>query len=230
MNKNTKIQYVDWGMVDYAQAFEQQKAIFDKKVAQKANFQPLTDDTEQLFIVCQHPHVYTLGKNGNAGNMLINSDFLHKIGATFHHIDRGGDITYHGPGQIVGYPILDLEVLQLSLKGYIFALEEAVIKTLQLYGIQGHRLSGATGVWLSPNTADARKICAIGVKASRFVTMHGFAFNANTDLKYFTYINPCGFVDKGVTTLAKELNHPVDTAQIQTQIYKHFVEICLGRV
>ena len=177
-------------------------------------------------MLCEHPHVYTLGKSGAAANLLISDDFLKRIGATYHKIDRGGDITYHGPGQIVGYPIIDLEKFGVSLKGYIHKIEEMVIRTVAEYGIMGERLDGATGVWLDTKIpGKARKICAIGVKASRFITMHGFALNVNTNLDYFSYINPCGFVDKGVTSIERELGKIVDFDEVKKVIAKKFEEV-----
>ncbi|MDR2868042.1 MAG: lipoyl(octanoyl) transferase LipB [Bacteroidales bacterium] len=176
-----------------------------------------TISMETIFL-CEHPHVFTLGKSGNHNNLLINDDFLKKIEATYYHIDRGGDITYHGPGQLVGYPILDLENHRSSLKAYIFNMEEALIQTLAKYDIHGERLSNATGVWLDAQTPKARKIAAIGVRASRFVTMHGFALNVNTNLSYFNYINPCGFVDKGVTSMEKELGYAVDMEEVKERV------------
>jgi lipoyl(octanoyl) transferase len=153
----------------------------------------------------EHPHVYTLGKSGEANNLLISEPFLKQINATYYRTNRGGDITYHGPGQLVGYPIFDLEKLKLGVRAYIEKIEGSIIQSLDEYGVNASLLNGATGVWLDSNTPKARKICAIGVRISRFVTMHGFALNINTDLKYFSYINPCGFQDKGVTSLEKEL-------------------------
>jgi lipoyl(octanoyl) transferase len=156
-------------------------------------------------VFVEHPHVYTLGKSGEANNLLISEPFLKQIHATYYKINRGGDITYHGPGQIVGYPIIDLEKFGLGVREYIEKLEESIIQSLKEYNIASGRLDGATGVWLDVGTPRARKISAIGVRMSRYVTMHGFALNINTDLKYFSYINPCGFQDKGVTSVEKEL-------------------------
>ena len=175
-------------------------------------------DFAGTIIFVEHPAVYTLGKSGNMSNMLISEEYLKSLGAEFYHIDRGGDITFHGEGQVVCYPILDLEKFGIGLRRYIEILEQSIIETVAEYGIEGRRLEGATGVWLCdevelPNGEKAqrnwRKICAIGVKASRFVTMHGLALNASTDLKWFTMINPCGFVDKGVTSISKELGREV---------------------
>ncbi|MDD2287488.1 MAG: lipoyl(octanoyl) transferase LipB [Bacteroidales bacterium] len=212
--------YIDWGLIDYKEAWDRQEEMFERKISEKINSKK---DIEQDFILCQHPHVYTLGKNGERNNLLINDEFLKKIEATYYHTNRGGDITYHGFGQIVGYPIFDIEALNLSLKSYIHTIEEMIIMTLREYSIETERLEGATGVWLDINTPRARKICAIGVKASRYITMHGFALNVNTDLKYFQYINPCGFVDKGVTSMEKELNRKVDVEEVKEKLFKNLM-------
>lgn len=188
------------GRVEYSAAWEEQKQLFNALLAAKQQ----GGDASQVLLLVEHPHVYTLGKSGHASNLLVDDLFLRQIDATYFRTDRGGDITYHGLGQLVGYPILDLERLGVSLKEYIEAVEEGVIRTIAEYGIIGGRLEGATGVWIEADTPRARKICAIGVKASRYVTMHGFALNVTTDLRYFSYINPCGFVDKGVTSIEKE--------------------------
>jgi lipoyl(octanoyl) transferase len=211
--RTQSMNFTDWKTIDYKEAWDKQEALFQKIIQAKKEGKE-TRDLETVFL-CEHPHVYTLGRNGEANNLLINEDFLRKIEAKFYKIDRGGDITYHGPGQLVGYPILDLENYDRSLKGYIHKMEEAIIRILHYYGIQGARLEGATGVWLDGTTQKARKICAIGVRASRFVTMHGFALNVNTDLTYFNYINPCGFVDKGVTSLQEELKYPVAMEEVK---------------
>lgn len=202
----------DWGLIDYKESWEKQQAIFDNVIQYKKE---KTGDIPHRIIFCEHPHVYTLGRNGDANNLLIQDEFLKSINATYYHIDRGGDITYHGPGQIVGYPIIDLEEANLSLKDYVFQMEQGIIDTLLEYGLTASRLQGATGVWLDVGTSNARKICAIGIKASRYVTMHGFAFNINTNLDYFNYINPCGFVDKGVTSLSKELGKTIDFEEVK---------------
>jgi lipoyl(octanoyl) transferase len=207
------MKFTDWQTIDYKIAWNKQEALFQEIIQTKKEGKN-TRDLETVFL-CEHPHVYTLGKNGQANNLLIHEDFLRKIDATFYKIDRGGDITYHGPGQLVGYPILDLDNHGGSLKMYIYKMEEAIIQILAHFGIQSARLEGATGVWVEGNTIMARKICAIGVRASRFVTMHGFALNVNTDLTYFNYINPCGFRDKGVTSMQKELGKPVDMTEVK---------------
>lgn len=214
------MEFIDWGTIPYAQAWEQQETIFNHIIETKKVEKP-THDLEKV-ILCEHPHVYTLGKSGHENNLLINEEFLNKIQATFFKIDRGGDITYHGPGQLVGYPILDLDNHKISLKQYIHTIEEAIILTIAEFGIIGTRFEGATGVWLDVGKQNTRKICAIGVRASKFVTMHGFALNVNTYLTYFNYINPCGFVDKGVTSIQKELQREVSMEEIKQLFTKHF--------
>jgi lipoyl(octanoyl) transferase len=217
------IKYSDWGLIDYKDAWEKQEKIFEKKVSEKINNEK--SQIEQDFIICEHPHVYTLGKNGEKNNLLIDEEFLKKINATYYKTNRGGDITYHGFGQIVGYPILDIEELGLSLKNYIWTIEEMVILTMKEYNISCERLEGATGVWIDTNSPKVRKICAIGVKASRYITMHGFALNVNTDLNYFNYINPCGFVDKGVTSMEKELGRKIDVQGVKEKLYENFLKL-----
>jgi len=212
----------DFSSIDYKEGWDFQEKLFNRLVEDKK----AERDREQHLIFCEHPHVYTLGKSGTENNLLINEDFLKKINATFYKTNRGGDITYHGPGQLVGYPIFDLDLMNLGLKQYIFQLEEVIISTLQVFGIVGTRMDGATGVWLDVNVpAKARKICAIGVRSSHWVTMHGFAFNVNTNLEYFNYINPCGFVDKGVTSLQKELGKPIELQLVKDEVTKAFGEI-----
>jgi len=207
-----KLEYTDWQLISYADAWKKQTALFDELVRAKLAGESYTNN----LITCEHPHVYTLGKSGKEQNMLLGEEQLQKIGASLFHIDRGGDITYHGPGQIVCYPILNLEDYSLGLKEYIHVLEEAVINVCAHYGIIAGRLAGATGVWLDGDSKRARKICAIGVRSSHFVTMHGLAFNVNTDLNYFHYINPCGFVDKGVTSIEKELAQRIDIEETKS--------------
>jgi lipoyl(octanoyl) transferase len=207
--------YQDIGVRDYKEVWEMQEKIFEDLIGNKLHKYQSNSDEENpgsgTLIFVEHPHVYTLGKNGSENNLLIDHIQLQTKDAKFFRTDRGGDITYHGPGQIVGYPIFDLEMLRVSLKEYINRLEEAIIMTVSHFGISGSRLDGATGVWLDTDKkSKARKICAIGVRASRYVTMHGFAFNVNTDLTYFNFINPCGFTDKGVTSLEKELGEKQD--------------------
>jgi lipoyl(octanoyl) transferase len=185
------------------------------------------DPPVQYLLFVEHPHVYTLGKSGDETNMLIHKEFLKKINATYYKINRGGDITYHGPGQIVGYPILDLESHRMGLRSYIGFLEESIIELCRSYGIEATQSSEATGVWIDEDHPHkARKICAIGVRTSRYVTMHGFAFNVNTDLDYFTYINPCGFQERGVTSMEKELGKKMDMEQVKSELK----EILLNRL
>lgn len=180
---------------------------------------------QHLYFV-EHPPVYTLGKSGKENNLLINDEFLSKIGATFYKINRGGDITFHGPGQIVGYPIFDLELFEITVRSYIYKLEQAIIDCLSDYGIKAGRLENIIGVWLDPgDQLKARKICAIGVRVSRGVTMHGFAFNVNTKLDYFNHINPCGFVDKGVTSLAKELGREINAEEVKKKLLQKMGEV-----
>ena len=212
--------YQDIGIRDYKDTWDFQENIFRKLIDNKVNrvHESATDEIPApgTLIFVEHPHVYTLGKSGSENNLLIDYIQLQAKDAKFYKTDRGGDITYHGPGQIVGYPIFDLENIGIGLKDYIYRIEEAVILTIRAYGIKGTRLEGATGVWIDgDNKARTRKICAIGVKSSRFVTMHGFAFNVNTDLTYFDYINPCGFTDKGVTSLERELGRKQDFGEIK---------------
>ena len=219
----------------YSECWQLQSSEFERMLSQKrvrvaeakgeseACAKSSAEDAGQLLIV-EHNPVYTLGKSGKEQNMLVSEEYLRSIGAEFFHIDRGGDITYHGPGQIVGYPILDLEQIGIGLREYIDSIEESIIGVCAEWGIETGRIAGASGVWLEPETKRARKICAIGVRASRYVTMHGFAMNVNTDLKYFSHINPCGFVDRGVTSLQRELGHEVDAEVVKSQIVKHLSE------
>ena len=218
--------YEDIGQKDYKETWDYQADIFNRLVENK---KPLTGVGESVqnilpgtLIFVEHPHVYTLGKSGSEKNLLLDLIQLKAKDASFYKIDRGGDITYHGPGQIVGYPIFDLELLKIGLKEYIYRLEEAIIRTVDEFGLTASRLEGGTGVWLDPEVpGKARKICAIGVKASRYITMHGFAFNVNTDLTYFNNINPCGFTDKGVTSLQKELGVSQDFDSVKRKVKKN---------
>lgn len=222
MSLDKTILFTDWGLIDYNSAFEKQEKIFGDTIKSKINNQP----TENNLIFCEHPHVYTLGKSGDEHNMLLNYIQLQANDAIFVKTNRGGDITYHGPGQVVGYPIFDLANFNLGLKQYIFKIEEAIIQTLLQYSINTSRLDGATGVWLDVGLPNCRKICAIGVRSSRYVTMHGFALNVNTDLQYFNHINPCGFVDKGVSSMAKELGKTINYEELKLclkqNIFKEF--------
>ena len=221
---NQTLQFIDWGLIEYNEAWAKQETLFSASIEKKQQHLP----TDNYLIFCEHPHVYTLGKSGDEQNMLLNYIQLQAKNASFVHTNRGGDITYHGPGQVVGYPIFDLDNFNIGLKQYIHLIEEAIIKTLSLYNIKSTRLDGATGVWLDVGLPTCRKICAIGVRSSRFVTMHGFALNVNTQLEYFNYINPCGFVDKGVTSMEKELGTKVDMEELKirlhTEIEKQFCD------
>lgn len=220
--QNTKIiTTLDWGLIEYNDAWQKQEDIFNETLLQKQN----NEQTQNYLILCEHPHVYTLGKSGNEQNLLLNYIQLQAKNAQFVHTNRGGDITYHGPGQIVGYPIFDLENFEIGLKQYIYNIEEAVILTLDKYNIQSERLSGASGVWLDVGKPTCRKICAIGVRSSKFVTMHGFALNVNTQLEYFNYINPCGFTDKGVTSLEKELGLKIDVEEVKRNLEMFLTKI-----
>ncbi len=218
------ITYQNLGQVEYKRGWDYQEELFQKVLAARSGDENPSGKGFLLF--CEHPHVYTLGKSGASNNLLISDAFLKQIDATFFQTNRGGDITYHGPGQIVAYPIFDLEAFGISLKEYIHLLEETIIATLKHYGITATRLDGATGVWLDVGVqGKERKICAIGVRASRYVTMHGLAFNVNTNLDYFSYINPCGFVDKGVTSMQKELGRPIDFAEVQDVLLNSFISL-----
>ena len=213
--------YRDLGRIAYADALACQTEAYDTLLAAKRQG---TTAPNQLFF-CEHDPVLTLGKSGKDSNLLVSASLLDQRGISLYHINRGGDITYHGPGQITGYPVFDLECWQMGLRHYIETLEEIVIRFMALYGLRGERLAGATGVWMDPHVPGrARKICAIGVKSSRFVTMHGFALNINTDLSYFSLINPCGFTDKGVTSLAQELGTTQDMARAKEQLLTLFRE------
>jgi len=216
--KERAILFEDLGLMDYREAWDYQEERFDALVDYKRKPE-VKSRPSQYLLFCEHPHVYTLGKSGDEHNLLIRQEFLKKINATYYKTNRGGDITYHGPGQIVGYPIVDLEFLGIGLKQYVALLEDAIIELLDGYGIVATQMDGATGVWLDVDLpVKARKICAIGVRSSRHVTMHGFALNVNTNLDYFTYINPCGFETKGVTSMEKELGKSMDLTQIKEEL------------
>lgn len=209
------------GRVSYDEAWRLQQNLQSKLIWAKRHDPAITLPHVMLFV--EHPHVYTLGKNGQAKNLLLSEEQLAAIEATFFHIDRGGDITYHGPGQLVGYPILDLDRFFSDLGKYLRLLEEAIIQTCADYGIQGRRVAGRTGVWVGPDDQGAeRKICAMGIRCSRWVSMHGFAFNLNTNLDYFSYIVPCGIGDRGVTSVAKELGSFAQEEDLRTQFAAHF--------
>lgn len=211
----------DWKHIPYSEAWERQTELFNSIINARSEGQPY----ENRIIFCTHPHVYTIGKHGKQENMLISDDMLSRIGAEVFRIDRGGDITYHGPGQQVCYPILCLEDFKLGLKGYLHQLEEAVIRTCSHYGIKSGRVDGATGVWIDIGTPRERKICAMGVRSSHFVTMHGLALNVNTDLRYFDYINPCGFTNKGVTSIEKETGVQVSMDEVRQILAEELLKL-----
>ena len=217
---------------DYQKTWDFQESLLAESVAIKSrnrekekNGQKDFEQTKNHLLFVEHPHVYTLGKSGHIENLLASQDFLSQIKATFVKTNRGGDITYHGPGQLVGYPILDLDNFKPDIHLYMRNLEEVIIKTIADYGLKGERSKGATGVWLDVGKPFARKICAMGVKASRWVTMHGFALNVNSDLKYFEYIIPCGIQDKAVTSLERELGREVPMEEVKEKVKKYFAEV-----
>ncbi len=224
-----RVIFEDLGEIDYKAAWDYQEEIFKRTVDQKIynRTNPTAAvGTKSHLIFCEHPHVYTLGKSGKMQHLLLSEEELKTHGASYYPINRGGDITYHGPGQIVGYPILDLDLFFTDMHRYLRSLEEAVIRTLSDYGISAYRLEGYTGVWLDPdNPIRARKICAMGVKCSRWVTMHGFAFNVNTNLSYFGHIIPCGIDDKAVTSMEKELDEKQDIAAVKKVLMNHLSDI-----
>lgn len=227
---NKKVTFEDLGLVDYQQAWDYQEEIFRRVVGMKISNRRLPEESQQPtpnhLLFCEHPHVFTLGKSGDIKNLLLSDEELKDVDASFYKINRGGDITYHGPGQIVGYPILDLDNFFTDIHRYLRFLEEAVIKTLSEFDIDAGRIEGLTGVWVgADDPKSARKICAFGVKSSRWVTMHGFAFNVNTDLDYFNYIVPCGLKDKDVTSLAKELGHKQDVFVVKQKLIKHLADL-----
>ncbi|NQX82572.1 MAG: lipoyl(octanoyl) transferase LipB [Flavobacteriaceae bacterium] len=225
--KNKKIQFKDLGVKDYKEVWEYQTELFDEIIdVKKQNRKNDTDlQTNNHLLFVNHPHVYTLGKSGDFSNLLLNEEQLKQKDAVFYKINRGGDITYHGPGQLVGYPILDLENFFTDIHKYLRFLEEAIILTLAQYGIESSRSKGETGVWLGVDTPFARKICALGVRSSRWVTMHGFALNVNANLGYFDNIIPCGIKGKAVTSMEAELNEKVDEQGVKDKVLKHLVDL-----
>ncbi|RYD90524.1 MAG: lipoyl(octanoyl) transferase LipB [Sphingobacteriales bacterium] len=235
--KNKKVIYQDWGLTDYKEAWERQEILFSETVSLKTeqrNRKVAVGDsfddetvTPNYLIFCEHPHVYTLGRSGKPEHLLLDEQGLKDKQASYYPINRGGDITYHGPGQLIGYPILDLDNFFTDIHLYLRTLEEAVILTMAEYGLKGDRYEGYTGVWLEPDTERARKICAMGVRCSRWVTMHRFAFNVNPDLGYFKNIIPCGIDDKDVTSMQKELGEPVDINKIK-KILLHHISVLFG--
>jgi lipoyl(octanoyl) transferase len=223
MTDRKEISFIDLGRIEYKAAWDFQEKLFAELIEEKRTGQ--YSKTGYL-IFCEHPHVFTLGKNGKEENLLINSAQLQRAKASFIRTNRGGDITYHGPGQLVGYPILNLELLGIGLKQYISLLEEVMIKTIGNYGIKGSRMQRNTGVWIDSEIPEkTRKICAIGVRSSRFVTMHGFALNINTDLRYFSFINPCGLTDKSVTSINTESGSYIHQEEVKKLVISNFIEV-----
>lgn len=227
------VNYKDLGLIEYGEAWDYQESIMKQGLDIKAErFNIKTEDETTLqpishnLFLCQHPHVYTLGKSGTIENLLINNDRMKELGVTFYKTNRGGDITYHGPGQMVAYPVLDLEQMKTDLGWYMRSLEESIIKTIAHYGIKGERLEGSTGVWIDATIpGKQRKICAMGVKCSRWLTMHGLALNINSDLDFFNFIVPCGITDKGVTSIEKEIGRKVDEIEVRNHFLKAFEEV-----
>ena len=221
-----KAYFQDIGLIEYKKAWVFQEELFNKtlRIKSKNRNEGTSIKTENHLIFCEHPHVYTLGNSGNKENLLVNEDYLRSRGASFYKTNRGGDITYHGPGQIVGYPIFDLDNFFNDIGKYLRLLEESIILTIKEYGLVGERSKGETGVWINVGKPSARKICALGVKTSRWVSMHGFAFNINTDLSYFENIIPCGINDKQVTSLEKELGEKINLEKVK-KLLKSNIEL-----
>ena len=226
---NTTIQFQDLGKKDYKETWLYQEELFKQIVDLKIQNRNLEcpKETPNYFLYVEHPHVYTIGKSGDLSNLLLSEKQLEVKGATFYKINRGGDITYHGPGQIVGYPILDLENFFTDIHLYLRMLEEAIIRTCEHYGLVAGRITGLTGVWIDPASDNPRKICAFGVKASRWISMHGFALNVNTDLTYFGHIVPCGIATKGVTSLQQELGRIIDTTAVKEHVLNNLQDLFL---
>jgi len=234
--KNKQVKFADWGLIDYKEAWDKQEELFsstvnrkiritNRKIVAEGNEYEEDEITPNYLVFCEHPHVYTLGKSGKPEHLLLDEQGLKEKHATYYHINRGGDITYHGPGQIVSYPILDLDNFFTDIHRYLRTLEEAVILTLADYGLTAGRYQGYTGVWFDADNEKARKICALGVRCSRWVTMHGLAFNINTDLDYFKNIVPCGIDDKDVTSMQRELGHEIDINEVKKILKQHISEL-----
>lgn len=225
--QNKKVKFIDWGLVDYQEAWDRQEVIFGEtlEVKHRNRTESQHMPTPNSLIFTEHPHVYTLGKSGHQEYLLLDEAGLKEKEATFYKINRGGDITYHGPGQIVGYPILDLDNFFTDIHLYLRMLEDAVIMTCADYGVLAGRYPGYTGVWIEADSERARKICAMGVRASRWVTMHGFAFNVSTDLAYFGNIVPCGIEDKDVTSLEREVGRKLDLQEVKQRLKDHLVRL-----
>jgi lipoyl(octanoyl) transferase len=225
---NKEAAFADLGLIDYREAWDYQTSLFDGILDTKLHNRNFPDDqkpTANYLIFCEHPHVFTQGRNGDDQNLLTPKDELASINAAYYHINRGGDITYHGPGQLVVYPVIDLENFFTDIHKYMRTLEEAVIRTMNEFGVPGDRIKGLTGVWLDAGSKSPRKICALGVKSSRWVTMHGLALNVSPDLNYFKYIVPCGIEDKGVTSLENETGKPVVMEQVKASLRKNLEDL-----
>jgi lipoyl(octanoyl) transferase len=227
---NKKVKFIDLGIKDYKETWDFQEEIFAKTVSLKIHNRKADPETQlptdNYLVFVEHPHVYTLGKSGELSHLLLDEKGLEEKNATFYKINRGGDITYHGPGQLVGYPIIDLDNFFTDIHKYLRLLEEAIILTLAEYGIQAGRIEGLTGVWLDYlEQKNPRKICALGVKSSRWVTMHGFAFNINVDIGYFNNIVPCGITGKAVTSMHLELGHLIDDTEVKEKVKKHIIDL-----
>ncbi|MEM9932656.1 MAG: lipoyl(octanoyl) transferase LipB [Bacteroidota bacterium] len=224
-----KVHFQQLGPIPYQEAWDYQEKLLKANVQLKLNAgreaNPADIPTKHHLLFCEHPHIYSLGKSGKREHLLIDRSTLDTYGITFVHTNRGGDITYHGPGQIVGYPIFDLEKFRTDIGWYLRSLEEVILKVLAEYGLVGGRIEGATGVWLDINTPNPRKICAMGVRCSRWITMHGFALNVNTDLSFFNHIVPCGIADKGVTSLQAELGREVDIQEVEELLRTYFAKV-----
>ena len=225
--KNNKILVKDLGILSYANSWEHQKTIFDNIISQKIKNRTLKKKikTENYLLIVEHKPIYTLGKSGDIANLLLDNKQLKSKNIDFKKINRGGDITFHGLGQIVGYPILDLDNFFTDIGQYLRTLEEVIISTISFFGLKGYRINGETGVWVKDKSNSPKKICAFGIKASRWVTMHGFALNVHTDLKYFDYIVPCGISDKGVTSLAQLADDDVSSVRVADSLVRHFSDV-----
>jgi len=225
--KNNRIVVKDLGVLSYEDSWEHQKTIFENIISQKIKNRTLKkkNKTDNYLLIVEHKPIFTIGKSGDTSNLLLDTKQLKSKNIEFKKINRGGDITFHGSGQVVGYPILDLDNFFTDIGQYLRTLEEVIISAIGFFGLKGYRINGETGVWVKDKLNSDKKICAFGIKASRWVTMHGFALNVNTDLKYFDYIVPCGISDKGVTSLEETLNKKVTTKMVKQKIYENFARL-----
>tara|TARA_B100001778_G_scaffold154822_1_gene127189 strand:+ start:236 stop:943 length:708 start_codon:yes stop_codon:yes gene_type:complete len=225
--KNNRVVVKDLGVLSYEDSWEHQKTIFDNIISQKIKNRTLKkkNKTDNYLLIVEHKPIFTIGKSGDTSNLLLDTKQLKSKNIEFKKINRGGDITFHGSGQVVGYPILDLDNFFTDIGQYLRTLEEVIISSIGFFGLKGYRINGETGVWVKDKLNSDKKICAFGIKASRWVTMHGFALNVNTDLKYFDYIVPCGISDKGVTSLEETLNKKITTKMVKQKIYENFARL-----